>query len=145
MSYCAASGVRCSTTAWPFSLRPHVTVSAPGNPLKRLSTVRFSCTITTMCWIAPPPKARSIGLLNSGAGPGGTTELVVSALEQPDVSAMATQVMDRAKDRIKGLLFVVRSEIIVAELVHEKLWRERRVDGDVLLRFLIEIETVFRG
>src|SRR6185437_14008350 len=30
---------------------PDCTVSAPGKPLKRLSTVRFSCRMMTTCWI----------------------------------------------------------------------------------------------
>src|SRR6185312_487152 len=30
---------------------PDCTVSAPGKPLNRLSTVRFSCRMMTMCWI----------------------------------------------------------------------------------------------
>jgi hypothetical protein len=31
---------------------PELTVSAPGNPLKKLSKERFSCMMTTTCWIA---------------------------------------------------------------------------------------------
>ena len=37
---------------------PDWTVFAPGSPLKRLSTVRFSWTMTTMCSMLPVPDGR---------------------------------------------------------------------------------------
>src|ERR1700682_5456927 len=35
----------------PVESNPDVAVSAPGKPLNRLSTLRFSCTMITMCCI----------------------------------------------------------------------------------------------
>src|SRR5579885_297868 len=53
MSYGAEMEIGCSEIVLPCESLPLVTVSAPGRPLKRLSTERFSCTMITTCWITP--------------------------------------------------------------------------------------------
>src|ERR1035441_210253 len=44
------SGVGLSGTTVPLNM-PVRTVSAPGKPLNKLSKERFSCMMTTICWI----------------------------------------------------------------------------------------------
>src|SRR6516165_9839703 len=66
----------CRGTAIP-SLMPVCTVSAPGNPLKRLSKLRFSCMMMTTCSMGDP--VTGVTVL---AGTGGD-EKVTSEAWQP--------------------------------------------------------------
>jgi hypothetical protein len=51
MSYGAVNDVGCKGIVVPVLVFPLETVSAPGNPLNRLSIVRFSWMMMTTCWI----------------------------------------------------------------------------------------------